>query len=168
VSIAAAAASGVPVVNQALEPKWVRDGSAATHEAYDTALAFEQTFVEQLSQSLAKDSGLEEASTGEGAAGEAGSGDEGSSASAGDSELATLLPQALTSSIMSAGGLGMAAQMTRQLEGVDGSSAATPAAAGGAGAGTAGAGGAGIDTGASASTDVGAGGGAAAPRGEGT
>jgi hypothetical protein len=32
-----------------------------------------------------------------------------------------MLPQALTSSVMNAGGLGMAAQMTQQLEGVQGS-----------------------------------------------
>ena len=43
---------GLPVVNQTLEPAWVRDGSAATQKAYQTALAFEQMLVEQLSQSL--------------------------------------------------------------------------------------------------------------------
>jgi Rod binding domain-containing protein len=42
-----------------------------------------------------------------------------------------MLPQALTSSVMNAGGLGMAAQMTRQLEGVQGT-AQTPASGGAA------------------------------------
>jgi hypothetical protein len=107
-------ASGLPVVNQALEPKWVRDGSPATQKSYESALAFEDTLVEQLSQSLTASSGL----TGESSGGEE-SEEGGASASAGgDSELASLLPQGLTSSVMSAGGLGLAAQMTSDLQGV--------------------------------------------------
>jgi Rod binding domain-containing protein len=102
--------TGLPVVNQALEPAWVRNGSAATKKAYETALSFEQTLVEQLSKSLADTSGL----GGESAEGESGS--EGGSAST--SQLSSMLPQSLTSSVMNAGGLGMAAQMTQQLAGV--------------------------------------------------
>jgi Rod binding domain-containing protein len=111
---AAGVTAGLPVVNQALEPAWVRHGSADTQKAYESALSFEQTLVEQLSKSLADTSGL----TGESSqAGESGS--EGSSAGgASSAELSSMLPQALTASVMSAGGLGMAAQMTRQLEGV--------------------------------------------------
>jgi hypothetical protein len=109
------AASGLAPSNQALEPDWVRDGSAATQKAYQSALAFEQTLVEQLSKSLASTSGL----SGESGEGGSGSEEEGSSAgAAGDSQLSSMLPQALTSGVMNAGGLGMAAQMTRQLEGV--------------------------------------------------
>jgi hypothetical protein len=107
--------AGLPIVNQALEPKWVRDGSSATQKAYNGALAFEDALVEQLSQSLAAAGGL----SGEGAEGSGG--EEGGPP--GDAELASLLPQGLTSTIMSAGGLGMAAQMTRELEGVHGAAA---------------------------------------------
>ncbi len=116
-SDAATAGIGLPVVNQALEPAWVRHGSAATQKAYESALSFEQTLVEQLSKSLADTSGL----TGE-ASGEGGAGGEGGSSGgeAGASQLSSMLPQALTSSVMNAGGLGMAAQMTQQLEGVQG------------------------------------------------
>jgi Rod binding domain-containing protein len=118
----AARPADLPVVNQALEPAWVRHGSQGTQQAYESALSFEQTLVEQLAKSLAATSGL----SGEGAQeGEAGS--EGSSA--GTSQLASMLPQSLTSSIMNAGGLGMAAQMTRQLEGVQ--ATARPQASGG-------------------------------------
>ncbi|HTW40808.1 MAG TPA: hypothetical protein VMD79_00645 [Solirubrobacteraceae bacterium] len=136
--------SGLPIANQALEPKWVRDGSPATQKAYQSALAFEDTLVEQLSQSLSASSGL----TGE--AGEQGSEEEGGSTSgaAGNSELASLLPQGLTSSVMSAGGLGLAAQLTRGLEGVDagahvaaGGGTTAGAGAGAGGAATAGSGG---------------------------
>jgi Rod binding domain-containing protein len=117
------AAAGVPPVNQALEPEWVRHGSAATQKAYQSALVFEQTLVEQLSKSLTSASGL----SGESAEGESGSEVGGSSTSeAGDSQLSSMLPQALASGVMNAGGLGMAAQMTRQLESVQ-SGAQTPA-----------------------------------------
>jgi Rod binding domain-containing protein len=106
--------SGLPIVNQATEPKWVRDGSPATQKTYESALAFESTLVEQLSQSLTATSGL----TGE-AGGEQSSEEGGDSAGGtGDSELSSLLPQGLSASVMSAGGLGLAAQMTRDLEGL--------------------------------------------------
>jgi hypothetical protein len=112
---ATTAAVAPPAVNQALEPEWVRHGSPATQKAYQSALAFEQTLVEQLSKSLTTTSGL----GGESGEGESGSEEGGSSAAgAGDSQLASMLPQALTASVMNAGGLGMAAQMTRELEGV--------------------------------------------------
>jgi Rod binding domain-containing protein len=125
IQAAATAAAGLPPVNQALEPEWVRHGSAATQKAYQSALVFEQTLVEQLSKSLTTASGL----SGESAEGESGSEVGGSSASeAGDSQLSSMLPQALSAGVMNAGGLGMAAQMTRQLEGVQ---STTPHASGG-------------------------------------
>lgn len=103
---------GLPIVNQTLEPAWVRKGSAATQKAYETALAFEQMLVEELSQSLTASSGLG------GEAGAEGESSEGSSGSGGASgPLSAMLPQALTSGVMSAGGLGLAAQMTSQLAG---------------------------------------------------
>jgi Rod binding domain-containing protein len=111
-------ASGLPVVNQALEPAWVRHGSAATQKSYQTALAFEEMLVEQLSKSLTATSGLEGES---GAQGES-SAEGGSSAQgASSSPLSSMLPQALTSGVMSAGGLGLAAQMTHQQESATGS-----------------------------------------------
>jgi Rod binding domain-containing protein len=126
-SSAAAGSSGPPVVNQAFEPEWIRHGSAATQKAYESALSFEETLVEQLSQTLASSSGLGGESSLEG---EAGSG-EGSS-SGGASQLSTMLPQALTASVMNAGGLGLAAQMTHDLQGTD--SAAQTKVTGGTGA----------------------------------
>ncbi|HLH13858.1 MAG TPA: hypothetical protein VKV16_03640 [Solirubrobacteraceae bacterium] len=110
-----ASATGLPVVDQALEPAWVRHGSAATQKAYASALAFEQTLVEELSQSLAASSGLGGEASQEGAGG--GAGEEESSSSASDTQLSAMLPQALAGGVMHAGGLGLAAQMTRELEG---------------------------------------------------
>jgi Rod binding domain-containing protein len=123
---AATGSSGLPVVNQAFEPEWVRHGSAATQKAYESALSFEETLVEQLSQSLAKTSGMGGESSQESEGGESG---EGGASSSGNSQLSSMLPQALTASVMSAGGLGLAAQMTRNLEG--GSTAAQTKATGG-------------------------------------
>jgi hypothetical protein len=115
-SASGSATTGLPVVNQALEPAWVRDGSASTQKAYASALSFEQTLVEQLSQTLTATSGLESESSSSGEA-ESSSEEGATSASgAGDSQLSSMLPQALSSGVMHAGGLGLAAQMTRDLE----------------------------------------------------
>lgn len=120
-SVPVTISDGLPAVDSAREPKWVRDGSASTQKAYESALAFEQTLVEQLSQSLVASSGLGGEAAGEpaGEGGEPEASGGGAQASApGNSELAALLPQGLTNSVMSAGGLGLAAQMTHALEGV--------------------------------------------------
>jgi len=108
-------ASGLPIASQALEPEWVRHGSSATKKAYESALAFEEVLVEQLSKSLAQTGGVAAEGGQEGAGG---SEEEGGSQQAAPGELASLLPQALTSGVMRAGGLGMAAQMTHELAGL--------------------------------------------------
>jgi Rod binding domain-containing protein len=134
----AVSSAGLPVVNQATEPEWVRKGSAATQRAYASALSFEQTLVEQLARSMTAGTGLE----GEGSEGE-GSGDPQSG------EISTMLPQALASGVVNGGGLGLAAELTRSLEGVQGASAtASTGETGAAPAGTA-------TGGTGAATDVG-------------
>jgi len=112
-------AAGLPAIDQALEPKWVRDGSASTKKAYESALEFEDMLVEQLSHTLAQTGGVDAEGSQEGEGAEEGG--------AGSGELSSLLGQALTGGVMRAGGLGMAAQMTRGLEGL--ASAAEPSAA---------------------------------------
>ncbi len=114
-------AGGLPVINQALEPAWVRHGSASTQKAYETALSFEEMLVEELSQSLTASSGLGGESGEEGESSEGGS----SGSGAASSPLSSMLPQALTSGVMSAGGLGLATQMTRQLASGAGAAATT-------------------------------------------
>ncbi len=136
-SVPAATPAGLPVVNQALEPASVRHGTPATQKAYQSALAFEQVLVEQLSKSLTATIGGGESS------GEGGGSEEGGESSA-SGELSSTLPQALSDGIMSAGGLGLAAQMTQDLETVGGgaqtragtSVSATPPAAYSSGGGT--------------------------------
>jgi Rod binding domain-containing protein len=124
-NIQASPSAGVPVVNQALEPTWVRNGSASTQKAYQAALSFEQTLVEQLAHSLTATSGL----GGESQEGEAGAEEGGSGSSmAGASQLSSMLPQALASGVMNAGGLGLAAELTKGLQSAQG---AAPQQAGG-------------------------------------
>ncbi len=53
-----AAPSGLPIVNQALEPASVRNGSPAVQKAYASALDFEAMLVQQLSQALTQGTGL--------------------------------------------------------------------------------------------------------------
>jgi len=118
---ASTAPAGPPAVNQALEPAWVRHGSASTQRAYETALSFEQTLVEQLSRSLTATSGLDGESSQEGES-TSGAGESSATGAGGSSQLSSLLPQALSTGVMNAGGLGLAAQMTRELEGVNGAS----------------------------------------------
>lgn len=106
--VAATGASTPPVVSQALEPAWVRRGTKATQQDYATALAFEKVLTEELTKSLAATSGVE----GEGESAEGGASDPGAS------QLSSLFPQALSTGIANAGGLGLAAQLTHAMEGV--------------------------------------------------
>jgi hypothetical protein len=118
-------AAGLGVVAQTSEPAWVRSGSAATKQSYEQALAFEEVLVEELSSSLAGGAlgGAEEA--------EGASSEEGSATS--QPGIAALAPQALTSAVMGAGGLGLAAQLTRSSELGAGTAAELGAAAAPAG-----------------------------------
>ncbi len=97
-----------PVVNQALEPASVRNGSPAVKQDYNEALSFESVFVNQLCQQLVDTTGL---------AGTSGAdSSDGSSSDPSVSDFASMLPGALSSSIMSQGGLGLAAQLLPGLE----------------------------------------------------
>jgi hypothetical protein len=102
VSVAPAQSSALTPAELALAPAEVRDGSSATKQAYATALEFEKLLVGQLSEQLARQ--LDSSS-------QSGDGDDGSAGGGANQALASLLPGALTSSIMSDGGLGLAAQL---------------------------------------------------------
>ncbi|MGA2470955.1 MAG: hypothetical protein ABSG64_09725 [Solirubrobacteraceae bacterium] len=116
----------VPVVNQALEPASVRNGTPAVKRDYANALSFESVLVNQLCQQLVQTTGLS-------SSGDSSGGDDGDGSDPTVSDFASLLPGALASSIMSDGGLGLAAQLIPSL---DGSASTTDlgSAAGGSGA----------------------------------
>jgi Rod binding domain-containing protein len=119
-SIAPALSSaGTAPINPALEPASVRNGPPAAKQAYQVALSFEQLLVSQLTQELAKSvTGSSDASSSDGS-----SSDASSSTASGlmgsdptSSAYASMLPQALTTSIMSAGGLGIAQQVATAID----------------------------------------------------
>jgi hypothetical protein len=115
---------GVPPIDPANEPASIRNGNQAAKNAYQTGLAFEQVLVneltQQLSQTVSGGSSSDGSSTDD--SGTDSSGDS-SSASGGilgsdpaSSMYAQLIPQALSSSIMSSGGTGLALQIAKGID----------------------------------------------------
>jgi Rod binding domain-containing protein len=94
--------SGLPPIDASQLPTDVRAASPARQSAYEAGMGFEQMLVQQLSQSLTDSSG-DASSSGDSTGGSGGLG--------GDSPYASLLPDALTSGVMDAGGLGLARQL---------------------------------------------------------
>jgi len=87
----------LPAIDQALLPASVRNAPPAKQDAYRAALGFEQLLVQQLSTSLTDSA--QDALGGQ------------------DNPYGSLLPSALTTGVMDAGGLGLAAQLAPSLEG---------------------------------------------------
>jgi Rod binding domain-containing protein len=108
------ASDSLPPINPALEPASIRDGGPAAQKAYQTGLAFEQMLVDQLSQELATTAGSSPDGSPSSDGTESSSGLMGSDPAS--ASYAQLLPQALGSSVMSAGGLGVAAQIASALD----------------------------------------------------
>lgn len=106
--MSAAASTSVPALGPlatASEPAWVRKGGASVQQDYRAALAFESLLVQQLTRSMSETTGAG-GEDGEGAGGEAATG-----------LLGSMLPGALAEGVTSAGGLGLAAQLTAELTG---------------------------------------------------
>ncbi len=107
--------SSLPPIDQSLEPVSIRQGGPAAQRAYQVGLAFEQVLVGQLSQELSATAsssgsdGSDPSASDGGASGLFGS-DPANSAYAG------LVPQALTSGVMSGGGLGIALQIAKSID----------------------------------------------------
>jgi hypothetical protein len=102
---------GIPPLDQAQLPDSVRNASPAKQNDYRAALGFEQLLVQQLATTVT--STTQDALGGE------------------DNPYASMLPDALTSSIMSAGGLGLASQLTDAMSATDSTDATATAPAGG-------------------------------------
>jgi hypothetical protein len=122
--------AALPPVNQALEPSWVRKGSATVKQDYENALAFESVLVQQLAGSLG----------GEGEEGQ-GSEEEGSGPKIGSGLPSSMLQQALAKGVEGGGGLGLAAQLTHELMGTQGVREVSAATRAGSAAATTAAGG---------------------------
>jgi hypothetical protein len=114
--------SAVPPIDQSLLPAAIRTGDAKAKKAYETALGFEQVLVQQLSQELGQSAGGFGTGSTDGAGVTGSGGDDGSDATgigSGDPAAGAygqLLPDALSSSLMSSGGLGLALGLAQAID----------------------------------------------------
>jgi Rod binding domain-containing protein len=106
-------ATNLPPIDAALEPAEIRNGNAKAKQAYQEALGFEDILMQQLTQQLAAtvtspggDSGDSSSSSGGGMLGS----DPSTNA------FASLIPTALTQSVMSGGGVGIADRLAHALD----------------------------------------------------
>lgn len=108
--------AGIPELNVADIPQNIRTGNAKAREAYVEGLAFENVLVNELTQRLSSALGSDGSGSGDGdASGSAGAG--GSALGGTDaSGYASLIPQALSSGIMDAGGLGIADELAESFD----------------------------------------------------
>jgi Rod binding domain-containing protein len=94
--------SALPPIDNSLLPANVRTGSTADKDRYKSALAFERQLVEQLTESMATTSKAQS--------------DSGDGSSASTNSYKQMLPGVMADSIMSAGGLGLAATIAQGLK----------------------------------------------------
>jgi Rod binding domain-containing protein len=117
-------ATSTAPVDPALEPASVRNGNQAAKNAYQTGVAFENILVTQLAQQMTAsvpglsgdDDGLGGSSSDDSGGSSSSAGGGLTSSDSGISAYSSLLPQALTSSIMSSGGTGIAMQIAQSLD----------------------------------------------------
>jgi hypothetical protein len=103
--------SALPPVDAAHQPADIRNGDAAAKKAYQEALGFENILMQQLTQQLA----ATVTSPGDGSSGSGGSGGMlGSDPST--SAFAGLIPTALTQSVLSGGGIGVADRLAHAID----------------------------------------------------
>jgi len=114
--------NALPPVDAANEPADIRNGNSAAQKAYQEALGFEDILVQQLTQELSCTvTSPTDQSTLDGGSGD-GSGDSSDSSGGilgsdpSTSAFASLIPTALTQSIMSSGGLGIARQLAQAID----------------------------------------------------
>ena len=114
-------ATSLPAIDPAREPESVRTGNQAAKSAYQQGLAFEDVLVNELAQQMtASVPGL--SGDGDGLGGSSSDSSSGGSAGglaasgSGISGYASLLPQALSTGIMSGGGTGIAMQIAQSLD----------------------------------------------------
>ena len=112
----------LPPVSAANEPADIRNGNSAAQKAYQEALGFENILVQQLTQELAStiSSPTGDSSLGSGGSDGSNSSDSSSGGILGSdpstSAFASLIPTALTQSIMSSGGVGIAQQLAQSID----------------------------------------------------
>jgi hypothetical protein len=101
--------SALPPIDAANEPADIRNGNAAAKNAYQEALGFEDILVQQLTQELSGTVTSPSDDSSDSTGGILGS-------DPSTSGFASLIPTALTQSIMSSGGLGIAQQLAQAID----------------------------------------------------
>jgi Rod binding domain-containing protein len=122
--------TSLPPIDSSRLPADIRNGNAQAKQAYQQALGFEDILVQQLTQQLAQTVSSPGDSSDSSAGG---SGSSSSTSGAGGilgsdsstSMFASMIPTALTQSIMSGGGLGVADQLARAIDPAIGTPSAT-------------------------------------------
>lgn len=108
-------ATNLPPINPALEPAEIRNGNARAKQAYQEALGFEDILMQQLTQQLAATVTSPGGGSGDSSNSSSGSGGMlGSDPST--NAFASLIPTALTQSMMSGGGVGVADRLAHALD----------------------------------------------------
>jgi hypothetical protein len=108
--------AGIPTLNVATIPANIRNGDSKAMKAYSEGLAFEDMLVNELSQQLAKTMYGGDGQDGTSSSSDGSDGSSSGGLLSGASAYASLIPQTLTSSIMSGGGLGIAEQFAKELD----------------------------------------------------
>jgi Rod binding domain-containing protein len=113
-------ASNLPPIDSALLPADIRNSGAQAKHAYQEALGFEDILMQQLTQQLASTvttPGGDSSGSGDSSDSSSGSGGGGMLGSdPSTNAFASLIPTALTQSIMSGGGVGIADRLARALD----------------------------------------------------
>jgi hypothetical protein len=118
-------AAGLPPIDPATEPAVIRNGTQTAKNAYQTGLAFEQLLVNELATDLSQT--VSAGSSTDGSSDDSDDSSDSSTSSSGASNgllgsgpassmYEQMLPQALTSSIMAAGGTGVALQIAKGID----------------------------------------------------
>jgi Rod binding domain-containing protein len=116
-SVPGISGGALPPIDQANQPAVIRNGDATAKKAYQVGLSFEQVFVDQLTQELASTVSDPSGGSSDGSDSSNSSGSSGlMGGDAASSAYANMLPQTLTSSIMSGGGTGIALQIAKSLD----------------------------------------------------
>jgi hypothetical protein len=110
---AAGPPAALPAGAAAGEPAWVRSGSPALQRDYALGVEFEKMLTQQLAGALTASAGVNE----EGAAEEGVAG--------GSSVLSSMLPGALSEGVSAGGGLGLAAELARDMQSREGKAASS-------------------------------------------
>ena len=113
--------ANLPPVNPALEPADIRNGNTQAKQAYQEALGFEDVLMQQLTQQLASTvSSPSDSSDGSDGSSDSSDSSDGSGGILGSdpstSAFASMIPSALTSSLMSDGGVGIASQLAQSID----------------------------------------------------